>query len=167
MADIRWVEFYIFSSFRRPNPIPILAPPDHKKNANQSSSALADDSDKNTENDKATSSAENIDHILDNMFTQRQPYEPTISLKDSQAASATASDDKSDEQLNDGMNVRVELFLKDWSWFMSFDFISRPWLSVTIKQMRSEFITWSPVKIIFYFEVFIKRLFYSLTTFLS
>lgn len=71
---------------------------------------MADDSDKNTEIEKATSSAENIDHILDNMFTQRQPYEPTISLKDSQASSQVpASDDnKIDDQLNDGMNVSFE-----------------------------------------------------------
>lgn len=88
-----------FSSFRRPNPIPILAPPDHKKNQ-----AAADE---NTDNEKGTSSAENIDHILDNMFVQRQPYEPTISLKDSQAASA--GDEKCDEQLNDGMNVSQRL----------------------------------------------------------
>ena len=106
--SLSFVTVYLLS-FRRPNPIPILAPPDHKKN--QGSTASADDSDKNTENEKATSSAENIDHILDNMFTQRQPYEPTISLKDSQAASVTASDDKSDEQLNDGMNVSYTITL--------------------------------------------------------
>lgn len=78
---------------RRPNPIPILAPRDHKKNQ-------ADDSDKNNDNEKGTSSAENIDHILDNMFVQRQPYEPTISLKD-----APSVDDKSEDQINEGMNV--------------------------------------------------------------
>ena len=86
---------------RRPNPIPILAPPDHKKN--QSSSA-ADDSDKNVENEKGTS-AENIDHILDNMFVQRQPYEPAIiSLKET-PLSSMSNDDKSEDQINDGMHV--------------------------------------------------------------
>lgn len=99
--------------FRRPNPIPILAPPDHKKN--QGSSASADDSEKNTENEKGTSSVENIDldNILDNMFVQRQPYEPTISLKDTQAAS-TMGDDKSDEQLNEGMTVSLSSFRGDF-----------------------------------------------------
>lgn len=97
--------FYFFFITRRPNPIPILAPPDHKKNQG----ASADDSDKNTENEKASSSAENIDHILDNMFTQRTPYEPTISLKDSQAGSVTVGDEKNDEQLNDGMNVSLSM----------------------------------------------------------
>jgi protein CASC3 len=85
---------------RRPNPIPILAPPDHKKN--QGNAASADDSDKNADNEKGTSSAENIDHILDNMFVQRQPYEPTISLKDPQ--SSVGNEDKS-EEINEGMNV--------------------------------------------------------------
>lgn len=89
---------------RRPNPIPILAPRDHKKT--QGNTVSADDSDKNADNEKGGSSAENIDHILDNMFVQRQPYEPTIlpSLKDSQSASI-ANDDKSEEQINEGMNV--------------------------------------------------------------
>lgn len=89
-SSLKLLLFY----FRRPNPIPILAPPDHKKNQ-----TAPDD---NTDNEKGTSSAENIDHILDNMFVQRQPYEPTISLKDPQASTG---DEKSDEQLNEGMNV--------------------------------------------------------------
>lgn len=68
---------------RRPaNPIPILAPPDHKKSQ---------------DDDKAEGGGENIDHILDNMFVQRQPYEPAISLKDP----ATSSDA---DQVGDGMN---------------------------------------------------------------
>lgn len=83
-----------------------MAPPDHKKNQG----ASADDSDKNTENEKASSSAENIDHILDNMFTQRtQRSEPTISMKDSQTGSATAGDDKIEDQLNDSMNVSLKI----------------------------------------------------------
>lgn len=85
---------------RRPNPIPILAPPDHKKNQ---SAASADDSDKNADNEKGTSSAENIDHILDNMFVQRQPYEPTISLKDPQ--SSAVNDERPEEQISESMNV--------------------------------------------------------------
>lgn len=95
---------------RRPNPIPILAPPDHKKPPGNPSS---EDSGNNADNEKGTSSAENIDHILDNMFVQRQPYEPTISLKETQTPQA-ASDEKSDEQLNEGMNVSRSLtvFLK-------------------------------------------------------
>lgn len=88
--------------FRRPNPIPILAPPDHKK---VQGSSGGDDSEKNTENEKGASSAENIDHILDNMFVQRQPFEPSIAIKDSQNA---ANDDKVDEQLKEGMNVRID-----------------------------------------------------------
>lgn len=88
---------------RRPNPIPILAPRDHKKN--QGNTASADDSDKNADNEKGTSSAENIDHILDNMFVQRQPYEPTISLKDPQASSISNDDNRSEDQINEGMNV--------------------------------------------------------------
>lgn len=82
---------------RRPNPIPILAPRDHKKNQGNP----AEEADKSNEVDKAT---ENIDHILDNMFVQRQPFEPTISLKDPQS-STLLNDDKSEDQLNDGMNV--------------------------------------------------------------
>lgn len=94
-----FILFCVF--FRRPNPIPILAPPDHKKS--QGSSA-GDDSEKNADNDKG---AENIDHILDNMFVQRQPFEPSISsLKD--APSAVGGDEKSEDQLNDGMNVSSE-----------------------------------------------------------
>lgn len=86
--------------FRRPNPIPILAPPDHKKN--QGGSASADDSDKNADNDKG---GENIDHILDNMFTQRrEPYEPSMPLKEAPVVSA-GGDERADDQLNDGMNV--------------------------------------------------------------
>ena len=84
---------------RRPNPIPILAPPDHKKNQTAN-----EDSDRIGDGEKGTSSAENIDHILDNMFVQRQPYEPTISLKE------PPPEDKSDE-ISDGMNVRrVEIY---------------------------------------------------------
>lgn len=43
------------------------------------------------------------------MFTQRTPYEPTISLKDSQTGSATGGDEKIDDQLNDGMNVSLKI----------------------------------------------------------
>lgn len=95
-GGVKFILFKFFSAFRRPNPIPILAPPDHKKS--QGSSA-GDDSEKNAD-DKG---AENIDHILDNMFVQRQPFEPSISsLKE--APSAVGGDDSQD-QLNDGMNV--------------------------------------------------------------
>jgi hypothetical protein len=85
---------------RRPNPIPILAPPDHKKI--QGSTTSNDDGDKNMESDKGAS-AENIDHILDNMFVQRrQTHEPTISMKESPALSV--NDDKND-LINDGVKV--------------------------------------------------------------
>lgn len=89
---------------RRPNPIPILAPPDHKKTQGNPS---IDDSGNNADNEKTASSAENIDHILDNMFVQRQPYEPTISLKEAQTPQ---SDEKSDEQINEGMTVSTYKF---------------------------------------------------------
>jgi hypothetical protein len=96
-ANVYCIDFI----FRRPNPIPILAPPDHKKN--QGGSASADDSDKNADNDKG---GENIDHILDNMFTQRrEPYEPTLSMKETVVSAS--GDDKTDDQLNDGMNVSL------------------------------------------------------------
>lgn len=93
--------FLTFCRLRRPNPIPILAPPDHKKNQG---SSIADDSEKVLENEKGESGTENIDHILDNMFVQRQPFEPAISIKDNQTLSAENSEDKVD-QLNDGINV--------------------------------------------------------------
>ncbi|KAG5673072.1 hypothetical protein PVAND_003147 [Polypedilum vanderplanki] len=85
---------------RRPNPIPILAPPDHKA---KNSSAVNDDIDKNIDGDKGTSSAENIDHILDNMFVQR-PMTNVVSLKDPTTVTTMSSDDKNDDQINDGMN---------------------------------------------------------------
>ncbi|CRL05052.1 CLUMA_CG018128, isoform A [Clunio marinus] len=88
---------------RRPNPIPILAPRDHKK-IQSAGGAGTDDSDKNIESEKGASGAENIDHILDNMFVKRQPYEPTISLKDPQTASVS-NDDKPEDQISDGMNT--------------------------------------------------------------
>lgn len=92
---------------RRPNPIPILAPPDHKAKTNATTSG-ADDGEKNLE-DKAASSAENIDHILDNMFTQR-PMTNVVSLKDS-APTTTLSDDKNDDQINEGMIVSRDIYL--------------------------------------------------------
>jgi hypothetical protein len=41
------------------------------------------------------------------MFTQRrEPYEPTISMKETPVVSA-GGDDKADDQLNEGMNVSL------------------------------------------------------------
>jgi protein CASC3 len=82
---------------RPPNPIPILAPPDHKKSHG--------DDDK-TEGGETTGE---IDHILDNMFVQRQPYEPTISLKDPPAMSTNDGDKVDQDQISDGMNVRINI----------------------------------------------------------
>ncbi|KAL7017524.1 hypothetical protein ACKWTF_010408 [Chironomus riparius] len=82
---------------RRPNPIPILAPPDHKS---KTSSSNADD-DKSNEEKGGTGSAENIDHILDNMFVQR-PMTNIISLKD--PTPVIQNDNKNEDQINDGMN---------------------------------------------------------------
>lgn len=83
---------------RRPNPIPILAPPDHKS---KTSSSNADD-DKNTDDKGGAGSAENIDHILDNMFVQR-PMTNIISLKD--PTPVIQNDNKNEDQINDGMSV--------------------------------------------------------------
>lgn len=68
-------------------PIPILAPPDHKK--------ASDDGER--EGDKAA----DIDHILDNMFVQRTPYEPPISIKDTRGQ----MDDGGMERIDDGLKV--------------------------------------------------------------
>lgn len=71
-------------SQRRPTAaIPILAPPDRKTKNNRSdatggaaggSSNDAEDSQQSGGNSNAA--ADNIDHILDNMFVQRAPYQP-------------------------------------------------------------------------------------------
>lgn len=83
---------------RRPNPIPILAPPDHKS---KTSSSNVDD-DKNSDDKGGAGSAENIDHILDNMFVQR-PMTNIISLKD--PTPVIQNDNKNEDQINDGMSV--------------------------------------------------------------
>lgn len=83
---------------RRPNPIPILAPPDHKS---KTSSSNADD-EKNTDDKGGAGSAENIDHILDNMFVQR-PMTNIISLKD--PTPVIQNENKNEDQINDGMSV--------------------------------------------------------------
>lgn len=85
---------------RRPNPIPILAPPEKNK-MKASSSSTAEDIEKSTD-DKGNAEAENIDHILDNMFVQR-PMTNVISLKDLSATSLT--DDKNEDKISENMNV--------------------------------------------------------------
>lgn len=85
---------------RPPNPIPILAPPDHKKNQ------YGDD--EKTEGGETTGE---IDHILDNMFVQRQPYEPTIPLKDAPAMSSNDGEKGDQDQISDGMNVSNSIFI--------------------------------------------------------
>jgi protein CASC3 len=81
---------------RRPNPIPILAPPDHKSKTSSSNA------DENTDDKGGSGSAENIDHILDNMFVQR-PMTNIISLKD--PTPVIQNDNKNEDQINDGMSV--------------------------------------------------------------
>lgn len=82
---------------RRPNPIPILAPPEKNKTKVSGSSNI-EETDKNSE-DKGVE-AENIDHILDNMFVQR-PMTNLISLKDPPSLVM------SDEQINENMSVSI------------------------------------------------------------
>jgi protein CASC3 len=65
---------------RRPaNPIPILAPPDRKNRMANRSGGNSDgggDNDDGGDNRTIADSAENIDNYLENMFMQRQPYQP-------------------------------------------------------------------------------------------
>jgi protein CASC3 len=65
---------------RRPaNPIPILAPPDRKNRMANRSGGNSDgggDNDDGGDNRTTADSAENIDNYLENMFMQRQPYQP-------------------------------------------------------------------------------------------
>ncbi|XP_055625702.1 ataxin-2 homolog [Toxorhynchites rutilus septentrionalis] len=73
-------------SQRRPtSAIPILAPPDRKQKNNRSGTDSSGNSINESDENNAGSngganapigSAENIDHILDNMFVQRPPYQP-------------------------------------------------------------------------------------------
>jgi hypothetical protein len=67
------------------------------------SCAVTEESDKNNVDDKGNGEAENIDHILDNMFVQR-PMTNVISLKDPPLASSS-DDQKDDHQINESMNV--------------------------------------------------------------
>ena len=74
-----------------------MAPPDHKK--------AGDDGER--EGDKAA----DIDHILDNMFVQRTPYEPPISIKEPRGQ--MGMDDGGMERLDDGLKVSFsDLFFK-------------------------------------------------------
>ncbi|XP_055902364.1 protein CASC3 isoform X2 [Eupeodes corollae] len=68
---------------RRPtNAIPILPPSEKKRTADNKQQQQDEDSKTNSSTSTAASanapigSAENIDHILDNMFVQRAPYQP-------------------------------------------------------------------------------------------
>ena len=86
---------------RRPNPIPILAPPDK----NKMKSSLDESGDKGVD-EKGNTEAENIDHILDNMFVQRSMTN-VISLKDPISAAPGGVDDQIDDQVNEGMSVSL------------------------------------------------------------
>lgn len=86
-------------SQRRPtSAIPILAPPDRKSKANRSGADAAGGNGANENDDGGNAnatgaapigSAENIDHILDNMFVQRAPYQPPTRKSPSPAPMAT------------------------------------------------------------------------------
>lgn len=74
-------------SQRRPTAaIPILAPPDRKAKNNRTGdpsgngTAGSNDSEEQTSTN-ANAAADNIDHILDNMFVQRPPYQPPTTRK--------------------------------------------------------------------------------------
>lgn len=87
----------ILSQRRHTNAIPIMAPPErNNKGVNRSmggaSSAMGNnDSNNNSNNDQqqaVDSTAENIDHILDNMFVQRShPYQSTTGLSSRKSSS--------------------------------------------------------------------------------
>ncbi|XP_055372486.1 GATA zinc finger domain-containing protein 14 isoform X2 [Condylostylus longicornis] len=82
---------------RRPtNAIPILPPSDKNKSSNSQQTNGSSLEKENNSNAPAVGSVENIDHILDNMFVQRQPFQPAIQQSSSQTsivsnASTTAS----------------------------------------------------------------------------
>lgn len=81
---------------RRPtNAIPILAPPDRDGNKNKGSQGDdSGDGDKPSGTGVAPiGSAEDIDHILDNMFVQRAPYQPPSAapVKKSESDEAVAN----------------------------------------------------------------------------
>lgn len=75
---------------RRPtNAIPILAPPERaggkgrNRNANQQFDDFEDDGKTGSTVTAPIGSPENIDHILDNMFVQRAPFQPPSSVRKS------------------------------------------------------------------------------------
>lgn len=89
---------------RRPNPIPILAPPEKNK---MKTSMNVDENEKGAD-DKGNAEAENIDHILDNMFVQR-PMPNVISLKDPAPPLQSLADDD-DDRINESINVSLATF---------------------------------------------------------
>lgn len=69
---------------RRPtNAIPILAPPERAGNGAKRNEYDTGDKDgqKQQMSSSGVGSAENIDHILDNMFVRRPPLQPTPIMK--------------------------------------------------------------------------------------
>lgn len=74
---------------RRPtNAIPILAPPERAGNGNSKRNEyetgdkmMSSDNKQQMQQSSAVGSAENIDHILDNMFVRRPPLQPTPMIK--------------------------------------------------------------------------------------
>ncbi|KAL1379499.1 hypothetical protein pipiens_014858, partial [Culex pipiens pipiens] len=89
-------------SQRRPTAaIPILAPPDRKTKNNRADSAGAagpggasNDGDESQQQPGNNAAADNIDHILDNMFVQRAPYQPPTAVTSAARKSPSPGADK-------------------------------------------------------------------------
>lgn len=119
----------ILAQQRRPtNAIPILAPPERggkgRNRNNQSQYEDANEEDKNTASGTANNSntiesnvtqnppigsPENIDHILDNMFVQRAPFQPpTVRKSNSPAPVTTVTTSSADKtSIGDDKNPSV------------------------------------------------------------